>query len=136
MFCVALALCQIYLAGQTPQSAPPIRFREVAAEAGPNFSVANSPTPEKHYIETMPGGVAAFDYDGDGKTDIFFTNGAAIPSLKKESARYRNRLFRNDGGMKFTDVTDRAGMGGEDIDWRCRSPITTMTGTSICSSRA
>lgn len=109
-----LALCQIYVAGQTPERAPPpIQFRDVAAEAGLNFSVANSATPEKHYIETMPGGVAAFDYNGDGKTDIFFTNGAAIPSLKKESARYRNRLFRNDGGMKFTDVTDRAGVGGE-----------------------
>ena len=34
----------------------------------------------------MAGGVAAFDYDGDGLTDIFFTNGAAMPSLVKEGA--------------------------------------------------
>ena len=42
----------------------------------------NSPTPRKHMIETMPGGVAAFDFNNDGKPDIFFANGAALPSLK------------------------------------------------------
>ncbi len=63
-------------------------------------------------IETMPGGIAAFDYNGDGLTDIYFTNGAAIASLEKESPKYLNRLFRNEGGMKFTDVTQEAGVGG------------------------
>ena len=36
-------------------------------------------------IETMPGGIAVFDYDGDGRPDIFFTNGAEVPSLEKTS---------------------------------------------------
>ncbi len=63
-------------------------------------------------IETMPGGIAAFDYNGDGRTDIYFTNGAAIPSLEKESPKYLNRLFRNEGGMKFTDVTQEAVVAG------------------------
>jgi hypothetical protein len=72
----------------------------------------NNPTPRKHMIETMAGGVAAFDYNGDGLTDIFFTNGAEIPSLGKESPKYWNRLYRNDGGMKFTDVTEQAGVAG------------------------
>ena len=63
-------------------------------------------------IETMPGGVAAFDYNSDGLTDIFFTNGAAIPSLEKDSSKFLNRLYRNEGGMKFTDVTGEAGVGG------------------------
>ena len=75
-------------------------------------SLENSPTPRKHLIETMPGGVAVFDYDGDGRLDIFFTNGAAIPSLEKDSPRYYNRLFRNQGDMKFIDVTDAAGLRG------------------------
>jgi enediyne biosynthesis protein E4 len=57
------------------------------------FVLDNSQTPEKHYIETMPGGIAAFDYNGDGRIDIYFTNGAAIPSLRKESVKYHNRLF-------------------------------------------
>jgi enediyne biosynthesis protein E4 len=56
--------------------------------------------------------VAAFDYDGDGLTDIYFTNGASIPSLEKDSPKYRNRLYRNLGGMKFKDVTDLAGVAG------------------------
>jgi hypothetical protein len=96
------------------QSAPPpIEFREVAEAAGIRFVLQNHPTPRKHMIETMPGGIAAFDYNGDGRTDIYFTNGAAIPSLKKEPGKDDNRLYRNDGGMRFTDVTAQAGVAGE-----------------------
>lgn len=95
------------------KSVAPIRFSNVASSAGLNFQVENSPTPLKHLIETMAGGVAAFDYNGDGLTDIFFTNGAALPSLKKESPKYWNRLFRNEGGMHFKDVTEEAGVAGE-----------------------
>jgi len=91
----------------------PIRFRNVASAAGLNFQVENSPTPLKHLIETMTGGVAAFDYNGDGLTDIFFANGAALPSLQKESPKYWNRLYRNEGGMRFKDVTEEAGVAGE-----------------------
>ncbi len=93
-------------------SAGPIRFRDVARSAGLHFVLENHPTPQKHMIETMPGGVAAFDYNGDGLADIYFTNGAAIPSLEKESPKYFNRLYRNDGGLKFTDVTKEAGVAG------------------------
>ena len=64
-------------------------------------------------IETMAGGLAIFDYDGDGRPDIFLTNGAAIPTLQKDDPKYWNRLFRNEGGMKFRDVTKSAGVAGE-----------------------
>ena len=64
----------------------------------------------------MPGGVAVFDYNGDGRPDIFFTNGANIATLKKDSPKYRNRLFRNDGNGKFTDVTEAAGLAGSGYD--------------------
>jgi len=94
-------------------SLDPIRFSNAANSAGVNFVVENSPTPDKHLIETMAGGVAAFDCDGDGLTDIFFTNGAALPSLRKESPKHWNRLFRNEGGMRFVDVTEEAGVAGE-----------------------
>lgn len=100
--------------GLKPVSAlSPIRFREVAQQSGLDFVLHNNPTPRKHMIETMAGGLAAFDYNNDGKVDIFFTNGAAIPSLEKESPKFFNRLYRNDGGMKFTDVTLQAGVAGE-----------------------
>jgi len=95
-----------------PSLVSPIRFREVAGQAGLNFVLQNNPTPRKHMIETMPGGVAAFDYNSDGLTDIFFTNGASIPSLEKDSHKFFNRLYRNEGGMKFTDVTLEAGVAG------------------------
>jgi hypothetical protein len=90
----------------------PIRFRDIADEAGIRFVLENSPTDRKHLIETMPGGIAAFDYDGDGLTDIYFTNGASVPSLEKNSPKYSNRLYRNLGGLKFKDVTRQAGVAG------------------------
>jgi hypothetical protein len=88
----------------------PVCFRDAGPAAGLNFILDNGATPEKHMIETMPGGLALFDYDNDGRPDIYFTNGAAVPSLKKDSPKYFNRLFRNEGDMKFRDVTASAGV--------------------------
>src|SRR2546427_4186408 len=103
----------VFLFSQTStQQVAPIRFQDVAQRAGLRFVLENSPTPRKHMIETMAGGVAAFDYNGDGLSDIFFTNGASIPSLEKDSPKFFNRLYRNEGGMKFTDVTLEAGVAG------------------------
>lgn len=76
----------------------------------------NDETPARNAPETMPGGVAIFDYNGDGRPDIFLTNGANIATLKKDSDKYRNHLFRNDGNGKFTDVTEQAGLGGTGYD--------------------
>ena len=64
----------------------------------------------------MAGGVAVFDYDRDGKPDIFFTNGANINTLKKDSPKYWNRLFHNNGDGTFTDVTEKAGLSGTGFD--------------------
>ena len=64
----------------------------------------------------MAGGVAVFDYNGDGRPDIFFTNGADIATLKKSSPKYSNRLFRNNGDGTFTDVTEQAGLKGTGFD--------------------
>jgi hypothetical protein len=96
-----------------PAPLAPIRFEDVAAQSGIDFVLHNCPTPEKRMIETMAGGLAAFDYDGDGRPDIFFTNGADIPSLRKTEPQYWNRLYHNDGDLKFHDVTRQAGVAGE-----------------------
>jgi hypothetical protein len=85
---------------------------EVMENAFP-FVLRNSATPQKHQIETMPGGVALFDYDDDGRLDVFFANGAPQPSLVKTGPEYSNRLYRNLGNLRFEDVTGRAGLSGE-----------------------
>ena len=89
-----------------------IRFEDIAAKAGLHFNTRNSPTDNKNQVETMVAGVALLDYDGDGFLDIYLVNGAAIPSLKKESPEYWNRLYRNNHDGTFTDVTERAGVAG------------------------
>lgn len=61
----------------------------------------------------MPGGIAVFDYDNDGRPDIFFVNGAPQPSLKKNGPEWWNRLYRNLGNWKFEDITQKAGVMGE-----------------------
>ncbi len=91
----------------------PIAFEEIADPAGIHFITDSSPTPNKNQPETMVGGVALFDYDNDGYLDVYFVNGAAIPSLKKESPKYWNRLFHNNRDGTFTDVTEKAGVQGE-----------------------
>jgi len=88
-------------------------FEDRTSTSGIAFTLQNAATPQKHQIETMAGGVAVIDYDSDGKPDLFFTNGAKQPSLKKENASYCNRLYRNKGNWTFEDVTDKAGVCGE-----------------------
>lgn len=92
--------------------APPAYFRDRTAQSGLSFTLNNAASPQKHQIETMPGGVAVFDYDGDGYPDIYFANGAEQPSLAKAGPQYRNRLYRNRHDWTFEDTTDRAGVGG------------------------
>jgi enediyne biosynthesis protein E4 len=90
----------------------PIAFEDVAERAGVHFTLRNSATPEKHQIETMPGGVAVFDYNNDGRPDIYFVNGATVPGLTKNGQEFRNALYHNNGDGTFTDVTEQAGVGG------------------------
>jgi tetratricopeptide (TPR) repeat protein len=92
---------------------PPPQFKEVAREAGIEFVLENSPTEAKHQVETMPGGVAALDYDQDGFMDLYFVNGALSPSLRRDGSRHWNRLYRNRQDGSFEDVTAKAGVPGE-----------------------
>jgi len=90
----------------------PIVFEEIAQRSGLTFVTDSSPTPNKNQPETMVAGVALLDYDNDGYLDVFVVNGAAIPSLQKESPKYWNRLYHNNHDGTFTDVTEAAGVAG------------------------
>ncbi|MEJ7708742.1 MAG: CRTAC1 family protein [Pyrinomonadaceae bacterium] len=95
------------------------KFIDITKQSGVSFMNAASPTSQKYLPETMVGGVAMFDYDGDGHLDLFFVNGAKLddpmPAGKapdKSDQSYWNRLYRNNGDDTFTDVTKKAGVQG------------------------
>jgi hypothetical protein len=91
---------------------------ETKLPQGIDFTLQNSPTPQKHLIETMPGGVALLDYNNDGLLDIFFVNGGRLTSpllptpdnFDRRDPRYWNRLYRQNKDGTFTDVTQQAGL--------------------------
>jgi enediyne biosynthesis protein E4 len=92
---------------------------EVKPLRGIDFILQNSPTPQKYLIETMPGGVALFDYNNDGLLDIFFVNGGRIANalhvpenFERGNPRYWNRLYRQNRDGSFTDATQAAGLAG------------------------
>jgi len=90
---------------------------EVKPLRGIDFLLQNSPTPRKFLIETMPGGVALFDYNNDGLLDIFLMNGGRITeglhvpeTFERSNPRYWNRLYRQNRDGSFLDVTQAAGL--------------------------
>ena len=89
-----------------------IRFENRQATSGIDFVLNNGTTNDKPVIDSTLGGVAVFDYNNDGRLDVFFTNGAHIPSLKKTNPSFYNRLYENQGGGTFADVTEAAGLAG------------------------
>jgi hypothetical protein len=97
-----------------------VTFTDITARAKINFKHDGSPTTAKYLLETMGGGVAVFDYDNDGRMDLFFTNGAQLkdPMPKgampdKHDPRFWNRLYHQKPDGTFEDVTERAGLKGE-----------------------
>ncbi len=102
----------------TQVPAPPT-FVDVSQRSGIGFKHESKHSSQKYLLETMGAGVAAFDYNDDGLVDLFFVNAAelrdpmpvdAVPD--KSQPRYWNRLYRNDGNGKFSDVTEAAGLAG------------------------
>jgi hypothetical protein len=106
-------------ASAAPQFPSPVTFTDITDRSGISFKHNASMTPTKYLLETMGGGVGLLDFDGDGRLDIFFTNGALIePGMKKgkmpdkSDRRYWNRLYRQKPDGTFEDVTQQAGVKG------------------------
>jgi len=97
----------------------PGKFVDVTSALGVHFQNRSSRTSKKYLIETMGAGVALFDYDNDGRLDIFLVNGAPLsdPTPKgaipqKTGPEYWNRLYHQKADGTFEDVTEKAGLQG------------------------
>ncbi len=91
---------------------PPIAvdFRDVAVEAGLTAqNVSGGEDKKKYILETTGNGVAIFDYDNDGRMDVFLPNGTTLDG-KGKGETSTGHLYRNLGGLRFEDVTERAGL--------------------------
>ena len=91
-----------------------ITFVDVAVRSGITFRHDNAVSPEKYLIETMGSGCAWIDYDQNGLLDLYLVNGAATRVYAPKQS-LRSALYRNNGDGTFTDVTAKAGVGGEGL---------------------
>jgi hypothetical protein len=97
----------------TPPSDAPVVFQDVAGAAGLRFTHRNGASPAKHIVETMGSGGLFFDYDGDGRLDMYVVDGGSV-THDKGATQGRSRLYRNLGGGSFEDVTASAGIGHDE----------------------
>lgn len=87
----------------------PFRFAEIAKEAGIDFVHFSGMTEAKHFPTANGSGVAVFDYDNDGRQDLYFATCTLLPVGIAQKGP--NRLFKNLGENRFQDVTEEAGVG-------------------------
>ncbi|HEX8181281.1 MAG TPA: VCBS repeat-containing protein, partial [Pyrinomonadaceae bacterium] len=140
--CLSLAL-PVALSAQTPPQPPPpqgmggnatgeartyatkrtvnvtdakaaVVFEDVTAKTALAAFRHRAGSAAKDYIlDTPSGGVAVFDYDSDGRPDIYLLNGSTFAALAGKERAPRAALYRNLGNWKFEDVTDKAGVANE-----------------------
>jgi enediyne biosynthesis protein E4 len=93
---------------------PPVtvHYTDIRKAAGITFVQDSTTTDEKYYLETMGTGVAFLDYDQDGLMDLYFVQSGATDAYKPPHP-LRSALYHNNGDGTFTDVSDKAGVGGE-----------------------
>jgi enediyne biosynthesis protein E4 len=97
----------------TAQNAPiTVRFTDIRKAAGINFVQDATQSDEKYYLETMGTGVAWLDYDQDGLMDLYLVQSAATDAYTPAKT-LRSALYHNNGDGTFTDVTEKARVGGE-----------------------
>jgi enediyne biosynthesis protein E4 len=120
LICLWLGTFSCALIAQTPQ---PAKFLDVTKSSGIHFEGQAYHTSKKYLIETMGSGTAVFDYDNDGRLDLFFANGAPLsdPTApgtipKKAGPADWNRLYHQKPDGTFEDVTEKAGLAGIGYD--------------------
>jgi len=108
-------VCLTGAVAQPPPKRP--RFTDVAPRSQFSYISNNNFTGRKYFPQPMCGGVAVFDFDNDDRMDLFFTNGAKLPELERTAPSFYNCLLRNKGDGTFEDVTRKAGVLGESLDF-------------------
>ena len=89
---------------------PPFAFEDAGRRAGLDaVMVFGGKDTNRYLLETTGSGVAMFDYDGDGRQDLFFVNGTTLQGFPK-GQEPRPHLYRNRDGTRFEDVTVAAGL--------------------------
>jgi len=92
----------------------PVVFEDVTDKTPlANFRHRSGDAAKDYIFETTSGGAAIFDYDGDGRPDIYLVNGSTNAALRGKEKAPRAALYRNLGNWKFEDVTDKAGVANE-----------------------
>ena len=117
---LSVPLCVLCVEGPVqaePPPAWPVKFVDVAQSVGlKGVSVYGGLDRKRFIIETNGAGVALLDYDGDGWLDALVLSGTRLEEGARREKAWppgeapTNRLYRNDRGRSFTDVTDRAGL--------------------------
>jgi hypothetical protein len=89
-------------------------FEDMTAQTAlKNFRCVSGGAEKNYIIETTACTVAVFDYDNDGKPDVFLLNGSTINAERGTEKPAKAALFRNLGEWKFEDVTEKAGLANE-----------------------
>jgi len=109
----AIVVCSVLhgpCMAQAPAPAEPARtigFTDVTAASGVHASMTSGVQPSSHILEVKGGGLALIDLDDDGDLDLFMPNGATLVDPTRGPGA---RLWRNDGGLRFTDITEASGI--------------------------
>jgi hypothetical protein len=113
----------------TAQSKPGVHFRDITPESGISFRHTYGDANFSKILKATGSGVGVFDYDGDGDLDLYFVNGTYLAEICDEAGKVNegatNRLYRNDGKnpetgtLKFSDVTEKAGVGDPGYGMGC-----------------
>ncbi len=109
--------------GTGPAAIRPI-FTEVTAQSGITWTRSFGDHDLSNIVEGTGSGACVFDYDGDGKLDIYFPQGRWEKTVSDNRGRdlidqLKNALYRGKGSFQFEDVTDKAGVAGRSFAFGC-----------------
>jgi len=107
----------VLVSGRTAEVAKRPGFVDAAPRSKFSYISNNSADSHKYFPQPMCGGVAIFDYNNDGRMDIFFTNGAKMPEMRKTDPSFYNCLLKQRADGTFEDVTEKAGLTGKDLSY-------------------